>query len=109
MLEQEQICDRGEPLHIGVTVQDEQDEGVPGVTVWLTWAEGTDRAVTGLKPDKGLGYADFNVNLETRYTISVGELAMPILSGLQVEKCPSRTRREEPIFGSWHIVLGPET
>ena len=87
-------------------MQDEDGQGVPGVEVWLTWAEGADRAVTGLKPDKGTGYADFSASPDTAYTISVGELGMPLVSGLQLEECPVEGYGE-PIIGSWRIVLAP--
>lgn len=105
--EKEQLCDPESPLHIAVVVQDEEGEGVPGVEVWLTWAQGADRAVTGLKPDEGLGYADFNVEPNTAYAISVGELGMPLISGLQLEDCPDEGEDGEPIAGSWRIVLAP--
>ncbi len=36
-------------------------EGIPGLTLWLLWDGGADRAVTGFSPRGGLGYADFGV------------------------------------------------
>ncbi len=105
--EREQLCDPALPLHIAVVVQDEEGEGVPGVEVWLTWAQGADRAVTGLKPEEGLGYADFNVDPNTAYAISVGELGIPLISGLRLEDCPTAAEGEESIVGSWRIVLAP--
>lgn len=107
-MDQEQVCDSEEPLHIGVIVLDEDRRGVPGLEVWLTWARGTDRAVTGLKPDRGLGYADFSAQPDTAYSISVGQLGMPIVSGLQLEDCPAQIGEEEALVGSWHVVLAPE-
>ncbi len=105
--EKEQLCDPEQPLHVEVVVQNEDGEGVPGIEVWLTWAEGADRAVTGLKPDEGMGYVDFNADPRTTYTISAGELGMPLVSGLQLETCPTHTRVRETILGSWRVVLAP--
>lgn len=102
-----QLCERDQPLHIGVVVQDDNGEGVPGIEVWLTWAEGVDRAVTGLKPDEGLGYADFYVDPDTVYSISVGDLGMPLVSGLQLEDCPVDPAEGEGFLGSWRILLAP--
>ncbi|MGD2104440.1 MAG: hypothetical protein PVJ55_04905 [Anaerolineae bacterium] len=106
MLEKEQLCDPDQQLRIEVVVQDEDGRGVPAIVVWLTWAQGADRAVTGLKPYKGLGYVDFGAQPSTSYSVSVGELGMPIVSGLEIEDCPAGAG-EEPILGSWHVVLAP--
>jgi hypothetical protein len=106
LAEEEQVCDAAQPLRIEVVVQDEDGEGVRGVEVWLTWPEGADRAVTGLKPEMGAGYADFNANEDMPYAISVGELSMPLITGLRLESCPVEDD-EEPVTGSWRIVLAP--
>lgn len=107
--EKEQLCDPEQPLHIGVVVEDERGAGVPGVAVWLTWGEGADRAVTGLKPDQGLGYVDFNAHPDTSYAISVGEVGIPLVTGLELEACPPEGEEVETILGSWRIVLAPES
>ena len=106
-MEQEQLCDQEQPYRIEVVVQDEYGRGVPGVEVWLTWAQGADRAVTGLKPEHGMGYADFNVGPDIAYTISVGEPGMPLVSGLQLEECPTETEEGEAVLGSWRVILAP--
>ena len=74
--------------------------------VWLTWSGGSDRAVTGLKPGYGPGYADFDVNEGIAYAISLGEFRMPVVTGLQLEDClPGEP--EDPFTGSWRILLAP--
>jgi hypothetical protein len=40
------------------------------------------------------------------YAISVGELSMPLITGLRLESCPVEDD-EEPVTGSWRIVLAP--
>ena len=77
--------------------------------MWLTWNEGADRAVTGLKPDQGLGYADFNAQPDTVYDISVGDVGMPVVTGLELEACPPGEGDTESILGSWRVVLAPES
>ncbi|MFW6135469.1 MAG: hypothetical protein ACOC7N_01460 [Chloroflexota bacterium] len=106
LAEKEQLCDREEVPHIEIVVRNEDGDGVPGVDVWLTWSEGADRAVTGLKPGRGPGYADFNAAPDIGYTVSVGELGMPLVTGLEVELCPVEGD-EEPFTGSWRLVLAP--
>jgi hypothetical protein len=101
---QEQVCEQGQTLHIEVVVQDEEGRGVPGVEVWLMWDGGSDRAVTGLKPEQGAGYADFDAETEVDYSLGVSELGAPLASGLRLESCPEE-KGKEPLMGSWRVVL----
>jgi hypothetical protein len=103
---QEQICEPGQRPHLEVVVTDERGRGVSGVEVWLMWSGGADRAVTGLKPQRGAGYADFNAEPGASYELGVGELGMPLVTDLQVRPCV-QDEAEEPLVGSWRIVLGP--
>jgi hypothetical protein len=100
----EQVCEQGQTPHIEVIVQDEQGGGVPGVELWLMWDGGTDRAVTGLKPEQGMGYADFDAEQGVDYSIGIGELGAPLVTGLRLEPCPEE-KGKEPLVGSWRIVL----
>ncbi len=110
LAEQEQICKPGQTEHIEVVVRDERGAGLAGVVVWLMWPGGADRAVTGLKPQSGAGYADFNAERgvpgSVNYALGVGELGMPLVTNLRLEPCPVE-EDEEPLMGSWRIVLGP--
>lgn len=103
---QEQVCRPEQPLHIEVVVRDERGTGLPGVEVWLVWTAGADRAVTGLKPSNGAGYADFDAEPGVRYALSVGELGRPLVTGLQMEPCPTQGSGE-PALGSWRLVVEP--
>jgi len=103
---QEQICQPEQTPRIEVVVRDERGAGLPGVEVWLVWSGGADRAVTGLKPWNGAGYADFNAQPGVRYALSVGELGRPLVTGLQMKPCPAQGG-EEPAPGSWRLVVEP--
>ncbi|MBN1813817.1 MAG: hypothetical protein JXA14_18405 [Anaerolineae bacterium] len=101
----EQICEQGQKPHIEVIVQDEEGGGVPGVEVWLMWDGGADRAVTGLKPEQGMGYADFDAESGVDYSLGISELGAPLASDLRLESCPEE-KGKEPLVGSWRVVLG---
>jgi hypothetical protein len=73
---------------------------LPGVVLWLTWPGGADRAVTGLRPWIDPGYADFQLQPEVSYALSIDEPNAPVLSGLTTPKCPARAQP-----GSWRIVV----
>jgi hypothetical protein len=100
----EQVCEQGQEPHIEVVVQDEESAGVPGVEIWLLWADGADRAVTGLKPEQGMGYADFDAEEGVDYSIGISELGAPLVTGLRLESCPEE-KGKDPLVGSWRIVL----
>jgi hypothetical protein len=106
LTEKELVCQPGQMPRIEVMVKDEDGEGLAGVEVWLTWPGGADRAVTGLKPQQGAGYADFNAERNVSYALGIGELGIPLVTGVRLEPCPTMGD-EEPFIGSWRIVLEP--
>ncbi len=84
----------------------QEQVGLPMREVWLIWDNGADRAITGLRPERGLGYADFDVAPGRSYNLYVDTPSgLPILT-VQVEPCPpdegtgwvsrSLVLREEP-------------
>jgi len=104
VVDQQQLCERGQKPHIEVIVQDERGEGLAGVEIWLMWSGGADRAVSGLKPSEGAGYADFSAEAGVNYTLAIGEPGMPLVTGLRIEPCPVE-KDEEPLPASWRIVI----
>jgi hypothetical protein len=69
------------------------------VVLWLLWADGADRAVTGLRPWISPGYADFNLQPGVFYALSVDEPNAPVISGLSIPACPDGRQ------GSWEMVI----
>ncbi|MBN2003509.1 MAG: hypothetical protein JXA21_09150 [Anaerolineae bacterium] len=60
---------------------------VPGHIIWLLWEDGADRAITGFKPDQGLGYADFEITPGRIYKLYMGSpIGLPI-STIQSAPC----------------------
>ncbi len=86
----------------------EQQEivGLPMREMWLLWDDGADRAITGFRPDLGLGYADFDVIPGRSYNLYVDTpYGRPVLA-VQVEPCPSD---EGTGWVSRYLVLRDET
>jgi hypothetical protein len=104
LADKEQLCELGQAPHVEVVVRDEESEGVPGVELWLMWDGGSDRAVTGLKPERGAGYADFDAQTEVDYSLGVSQLGAPLVTGLRLEMCPEE-KGKAPLMGSWRVVL----
>ncbi|MFP4343951.1 MAG: hypothetical protein ACLFU8_04565 [Anaerolineales bacterium] len=76
-------------------------QGIPGVEVWLIWARGADRAITGLRPNVGEGYADFTVAPEETYNLYLTNPAGAPLITLRPEPCTG----EERGWRSWLLQI----
>jgi hypothetical protein len=65
------------------------------------WENGTDRFITGLKPEMGLGYADFIMKPTTAYTVQLvnGE---PVRD-LTVNQCTNASG--DQYMGGWLLVF----
>ncbi len=102
--ERQRLC-RGsqEQPQIEVFVQTEVGVGIPGVEIWLTWSGGAERIVTGLKPEVGLGYADFVMQPETSYAVAVGDPSLQLVQGLMIESCLAR-QGDTPLT-SWRLIF----
>ncbi|MFP4395325.1 MAG: hypothetical protein ACLFTI_08690 [Anaerolineales bacterium] len=79
-------------LYISPTVAEDEDEDemapLPGEEIWLLGDEAADRAVTGMRPVLGLGYADFEVAPGQSYKVYVGSATGAPLVTLPVGPCP---------------------
>jgi hypothetical protein len=98
------ICDPtlGEPL-IQVIATDAEGQGVPGITLEISL--GTDPQevfYTGLKPELGLGYADYLAEPGLTYQLEVPESGL-LISDIEVPTC--QTGEENSYWGSWEIYI----
>jgi len=87
LVDSDQVCDqvRPEPL-IEVYAANASGQPASGVEVIVSWNQGEERFFTGLKPEKGLGYADFTPVPGTIYTLRLGEGGEPV-TGLTAVTC----------------------
>jgi hypothetical protein len=94
----QEVCDQPlpEPL-VQIQVSDPSGGPVPGVIVIVTWAGGEERFFTGLKPEKGLGYADYTLIPDFVYSIRLGESGAP-LGDIRAVSCISAG--SEPFWGA---------
>jgi hypothetical protein len=105
LISRERVCEPG-PAQIRVVIEDEKGKGVPGIEVWVMWEGGADRFVTGLKPEKGPGYGDMDMQPGITYNIAVAESALPLVKGLQTEQCPSADPAQT-VMASWQLTFRP--
>lgn len=96
LIEQTAICaEPGRPGRIAVQVHDAAGNGLAGVEIVVTWSTGQDRFFTGLRPEQGVGYADFDMEPQIEYDVSLasfkGEVAQGLTSDLSSGVCPTDT------------------
>jgi len=110
LLSREKVCDASlSPPLIQVEALDAQGAPAPGAEALVVWDEGQDHFFTGLKPELGLGYGDFAMQVGTRYTVQlVG--SQELVTGLKSESCLTPGAPAFP--GSWVLryqqnVAGP--
>ena len=87
LVDSERVCDQAlpEPL-IQVFAENASGNPASGVEVIVTWTGGEERFFTGLKPEKGMGYADFTPLANIIYTLRLGESGEPV-DGLTTVTC----------------------
>jgi len=95
----EQVCEQqlSKPL-IQVVVLDAAQGPVPGREVNIVWDTGQDHFFTGLKPELGLGYGDFEMTEGVSYTLQLADSQQPV-TNLAVHECVGEGN--EPYLGSW--------
>jgi len=89
-----------DPPLIQVYIFDGAGNPVPGVAILVSWDGGnTNRFVTGLKPEYGLGYADFTMDPSITYSLRLEAGGDPINS-ITGRLCEDQ---DEPYWGSWRL------
>jgi hypothetical protein len=105
LIARDRVCEPG-PAQIRVVVEDENGKGMPGIEVWVMWENGADRFVTGLKPEQGNGYGDFDMQPAVTYAVAIGTSALPLVSDIKTELCPSDDPAQT-IYASWKLTFRP--
>lgn len=103
LLNKEKKCDQNLPSPlIQIQVTDKSDLPVSGVLVIVTWTGGEERFYTGLKPEQGLGYADYTLDPALVYSLQVGEGGEPVPDLTAVE-CESAAG--DRFWGAWLLTF----
>lgn len=102
LLDMSLVCDpEKDEAQIQVETQNAVGEPVPGVEFIVNWEGGEDHFFTGLKPEFGLGYADFNMTPGVTYTLRLAEGGDPSPDLIAAE-CEETTG--ERYWGSWRLI-----
>jgi hypothetical protein len=78
-------------------------DGIPGVEIQVSLGtEPKETFFTGLKPELGLGYADFSAEPGLTYQLEIPESGL-IVSEIDVPACQNES--EDSYWGSWEIYI----
>lgn len=72
LVEQTQLTCSEEPesAHLRIFVRNAEGKEFPNVGIEIRWANGDETVYTGLKPERGIGYADFEA-VPDRYSVTI--------------------------------------
>jgi hypothetical protein len=90
-----------EPL-LMVEVLDARGQPLPGIRVLVVWDTGQDTFFTGLKPELGLGYADFTLTPGVTYTLRLAQ-SQETITDLAAPDCADPAGEAHP--GSLRLVF----
>jgi hypothetical protein len=86
--DKQKVCDPNLPALLQIEVFNGANQPVSGIQIRATWSpNGSDIFYTGLAPDIGLGYADFQMIPKTIYGVQAGENGETV-NGLSTQDCP---------------------
>ena len=87
---------------IMVNTYDDQDQPVPGIEVTVSWDGGEDYFFTGLKPELGMGYADYTMIPVINYSLRIADGGETITDLISTE---CQVAGENNFWGSWLVVF----
>jgi len=85
-----------------VDVRDAAGQPVPSVEVIVIWSGGEEHFFTGLKPELGLGYADYEMTLGTVYALRLAEGGLPV-ENLMAMECAAQDGTR--YWGGWKAIF----
>jgi hypothetical protein len=99
VVEMKRRCDLTQE-QLMVLVLDAEGQQLPNVELLVRWDGGEDRFVTGLKPDVGLGYADFSLERGRSYQLVVIGAASQVAQNIVAEPCEGTS-----YLATWQVLL----
>jgi hypothetical protein len=99
------FCDTEASGVIEVFVQDFNGSGIPGQPIRVRWDDGDDTFYTGLKPERGAAYADFEMESGESYIIEMPDRSEPSIQ--QLVAVPCTTEEGAGATTSYRVVFRP--
>jgi len=105
LIEQTALCaEPDQPGKILVWVHDEQSNELAGMQVIVSWASGQERIFTGLRPELGIGYTDFEMGPRVEYEVTLADFGADTAQGL-TSKLTQSTCPTDTIALNWRLIF----
>ncbi|MDE2952123.1 MAG: hypothetical protein OXT68_15335 [Chloroflexota bacterium] len=88
------FCDTAHRAVIEVRIVDYLGRGIPGQRIRLRWGDEENVFLSGLKPERGSGYADFQMNEGISYSIDMPGASEALRADLITGRCYTESGRE---------------
>lgn len=95
LVNQASFCEPTQPGLLQVFLINRANQPVAGSEVVITWQGGEDHFFTGLKPELGFGYADYQMSAKTEYALSLSAGSTRV-TGLSVSNCLDQSGNPYP-------------
>lgn len=100
LLVKEKLCQPDRSInHIEIEVIDALLDPLPGAEIVVRWDGGEDSFFSGYYPEKGLGYADFEMSAGVAYSVMMAD-GSPIVEGITIEACEGNAEGQN---GGWRL------
>jgi hypothetical protein len=101
LIERERRCEDGTGAGglLQVVVLDAENQPLPNVELIIRWQEGEDRFYTGLKPERGVGYADYDLASGKSYQVGIVGQASDVAQEIVADGCENGKR------ASWSLIF----
>jgi len=97
--------DEPETAHLRVLVRDSRGRDLPNVGIQIHWANGDEMIYTGLKPERGVGYADFEAAPGT-YSVTILNAQSVTVSDLVIGEAPANCKADRGATPrGWKLVF----
>ena len=97
--ERRRLCTELPPGVLAVTVLDDKGEPLPNAELLVRWEGGEDYFFTGLKPERGVGYADFAMQEGVEYRVVVVGMESEVAQRIVADRCDGGR------VASWRVVF----
>jgi hypothetical protein len=96
LISKDEVCDpSGAESLLQVVITDAAGKQLPGIRITIAWSGNEEHFFTGLQPELGDGYADYQMTPGTLYSIRFGKSDTPI-SNMSAPACQSTDGKEYP-------------
>jgi hypothetical protein len=97
--------EEAETAHLRIMVRDPEGSDLPNIPIEIRWPNGDDTIYTGLKPERGVGYADYEVSPDT-FSVTILGARSDTASNLHVGAAPTDCRADRgTTTRGWRLIF----